>query len=247
MAKRAPSRWKPSPRAFGEGAERRGLVRRVDAAIFGRVGDRESVRLHLVDVVADRGEQALDLGRASASRPRPRRAAIWRRGCRIRARRIRRSGYARRGGRRCCRAAGRARPARGCSPPCRWPPRAPRPRSRTGPRRRRSAAGSRRRRHRRYRAGWPRAIAASTSGHAAAALSEKKRMPRSSRGRSSKANIKISLYVASEAGNRRRIRGSKGSRAPVTMQEESAHAVYHNLVRRINEMGLRRAGRTTWA
>ena len=43
---------------LGEVAERRGLGGRVDAAIFAGVGDRERGRLDLVDVVADRREQA---------------------------------------------------------------------------------------------------------------------------------------------------------------------------------------------
>ena len=76
--------------------------------------------------------------------------------CRIPERRIRRSGYGRRGGRRCSvgRAERRQRERIG-GRPGRHPERR-RPRSRTAPKKRRRAGRSSSRRHRRCRAGWPR-------------------------------------------------------------------------------------------
>jgi hypothetical protein len=109
--------------------------RRVDQAIFGGVGDRQGGGWTWWTSSRTVSSAPATVSGSSLA-PTPRRAAIWRRGCRIRERRIRRSGYGRRGGRRCCRAAGRAPPAPARWPRCRSPPRAPSPRSRTGPRRR---------------------------------------------------------------------------------------------------------------
>ena len=57
LAKRAPSTWKARPRSCASAPSARRLVGGVDEAVFGGVGDREGVRLGLVDVVADRGER----------------------------------------------------------------------------------------------------------------------------------------------------------------------------------------------
>jgi hypothetical protein len=47
------------PARAGHFTQRRDLVRRVDQSVFGRIGDRQSRRLHLMHVVADRREQGL--------------------------------------------------------------------------------------------------------------------------------------------------------------------------------------------